>query len=289
MTEIRDFKCGYGNSVGISSEVTAGLGLEFPDAYKHADTMKILARAVKDHDGADFCLLPFCRTVEAEAMGANINLGNESTCPRAGEYCCTTLDEVMALPDIDFSRGRIHEVLVAASELKAEGEVMAIEIPGPLTVLNNIIDARYVFRALRKDPQALYQVMEKIADQLLLYIDEIKKTGTDIVIYSDSAGALDILGPKMLAQVTNDFTYGFVKRMTAKADGGLIILLCPKFAFALLDTDNAETAVHDFGESIDFLEAMLKLKGKVAITGQLCIKQTGVAIANGKFKELVLK
>ena len=75
MGEIREYKCTYSNSVGISAEVTSGLGLEFPDAYMHSETMQILARAIKEHDEADFCLLPFCRTVEAEAMGAVLNYG----------------------------------------------------------------------------------------------------------------------------------------------------------------------------------------------------------------------
>ena len=57
MGEIREYKCTYSNSVGISAEVTSGLGLEFPDAYMHSETMQILARAIKEHDGADFCHL----------------------------------------------------------------------------------------------------------------------------------------------------------------------------------------------------------------------------------------
>ncbi len=287
--QIRDFECGYDNSVGISAEVTAGLDLDFPDAYLHADTMKILARAVKEAEGSDFCLVPFCRTVEAEAMGAHINMGDEKSCPRAGDYICTKIEEVMDLPDIDFSKGRIREVLQAAKELKDEGEVVAVEIAGPFTVLNNIIDARYLFKALRREPEKMYAAMEKLATQSLLYIDEIKKTGADIVIVSDSAGTVNILGPKLMAEVTDNFTHGFVKRMAEKADENIIFLLCPKFAYALVDTDNADIVVHDFGERIDFLEAMLKMKGKAKVAGQACIKNIGASLANGKFRELVLK
>lgn len=287
--QIRDFKCGYGNSVGISSEVTEGLGLQFPDAYCHADTMKVLARAVKEHDGAGFCLLPFCRTVEAEAMGAHINLGDANSCPRAGDYICTKVEQVMDLPDIDFTKGRISEVLKAAGELKDEGEVVAVEITGPFSMLNNIIDARFLFRALRKEPEKLYAVLEKLADQLLLYVDEIKKQGADIIIVSDSAGAVNILGPKLMAQVADDFTYGFAKRLAAAADENTIFLLCPKFALALIDTDHAEYVVHDFGHRIDFLDAMLQMKGKAKMAGQACIKNIGVSLADGRFKELVLK
>ena len=67
MSEIREYKCTYSNSVGISAEVTDGLGLEFPDAYMHSDTMQTLAKAIKAHDRADFCLLPFCRMCRPES------------------------------------------------------------------------------------------------------------------------------------------------------------------------------------------------------------------------------
>ena len=59
MGEIREYKCTYSNSVGISAEVTYGLGLDFPDAYMHSETMQVLSKAIKEHDGASFCLLFF--------------------------------------------------------------------------------------------------------------------------------------------------------------------------------------------------------------------------------------
>ena len=78
MSDIREFKCTYSNSVGISAETTAGLGLEFPDAYMHSETMQILAKAIKTHDDSDFVLLPFCRTITARMICGPFS----GTCPR---------------------------------------------------------------------------------------------------------------------------------------------------------------------------------------------------------------
>ena len=63
--------------------MTRELDLKFPDAYMQHETMAALSKALKRHDGASFCELPFCHTVEAEAMGGIINYGNEKTGPRA--------------------------------------------------------------------------------------------------------------------------------------------------------------------------------------------------------------
>ena len=100
---IQDFKCTYGNSAGIREAVTNRTNLTFPDAYKHAETMAELAQVLKECDKAPFCELPFCHTVEAEAMGGIINYGNEKTGPRAKEYLCTDIEEILELPAINFA------------------------------------------------------------------------------------------------------------------------------------------------------------------------------------------
>ena len=125
---IQDFKCTYGNSAGIREAVTNQTNLKFPDAYKHAETMAELAQVLKECDKAPFCELPFCHTVEAEAMGGIINYGNEKTGPRAKEYLCTDIEEILELPAIDFEKGRIQEVLKACRILYEKGEHVVFEV-----------------------------------------------------------------------------------------------------------------------------------------------------------------
>ena len=120
MGDIKDFNCTYDNSAGIRSEVTEGLGLTFPDAYTHCDTMVTLSKVLKEKDKAVICELPFCHTLEAEAMGGIINLGNEIAGPRAGGYVCTDVEEILNLPDMDFTKGRIQETLLACKKLREE-------------------------------------------------------------------------------------------------------------------------------------------------------------------------
>ena len=150
MGDIKDFNCTYDNSAGIRSEVTEGLGLTFPDAYTHCDTMVTLSKMLKEKDKAVICELPFCHTLEAEAMGGIINLGNEIAGPRAGGYVCTDVEEILNLPDMDFTKGRIQETLLACKKLREEGEHVVFEVAGPFTILNVLIDARYVFKGMRK-------------------------------------------------------------------------------------------------------------------------------------------
>lgn len=68
---ISDFRCTFDNAIGISPEITNDLKLSFPDAYMHADTMAKIAHAMKQKEGAAFCMLPFCHTVEGELRKKN--------------------------------------------------------------------------------------------------------------------------------------------------------------------------------------------------------------------------
>lgn len=288
MADIREFKCTYSNSVGISAAVTAGLGLEFPDAYMHSSTMQILAKAIKEHDSADFVLLPFCRTVEAEAMGAVLNYGDANTGPRAKDPICANIDEVLELPAIDFSKMRVREVLDACRSFKEQGETVCLEITGPFTILNCLMEPRLVFKAYRKSRDKMKQVFRKFSDELIRYIEEGKNAGVDIFIFSDSAGSLDILGPKFLTDAVEDFYDPFIRRVNEAMDETCIFLLCPKFTYALVDTGHAQFADHQLEPGIGFLEAMLSMKGKAKIAGQVCIKNVGVRLSHGNFREIVM-
>lgn len=288
MNTIRDFKCTYGNSVGIQEEITRDLPLKFPDAYCHRDSLAMLSKAVKDHDGASFCLLPFCRTIEAEALGASIRLGDDKTGPRAGSYVCQSMEELLQLPKLNLQTPRLQETLAALSMLKQQREITVYELTGPFTILNSLIDVKYIFKAYRKDYDSLIAVLKKLQDDLCLLSEKVQDAGADIPILSDSAGAPSILGPRMTEKIMEDFTADFIQAVSDTIHSQNILLLCPKFTYALLDTGHAEYRDHQT-DTLDFTQALLKMRGTARIAGQTCIKNIGVQMKEPVLRELVLK
>lgn len=289
MGDIKDFKCTYDNASESSLEIAKQLGLAFPDAYLHADTMAALSRANKEHAGNTMCILPFCHTVEAEAMGGIITLGNEVAGPRAKEYVYTNYEDLVNLPSMDFTKGRIHEVLLACKALREQGEHVALEVSGPITVLNVLIDTRQIFKGMRKNPEFMKEVFWKVGNEVLRYVEEAKKYGVDLISYADSAGGLNILGPKMAEQMVEDFTYEFVKKLQSYADENMLIMLCPKTTFALLGTDHAELVDVPVSGEIPYGQGCIEVIGKAKIVGQQCVKNVGYMLKMGTIKEVVLK
>ncbi|TCS78067.1 uroporphyrinogen decarboxylase family protein [Muricomes intestini] len=289
MGEIKDFHCTYDDSVGIDKGLMEKLGLKIPDVYMYRDMMVSLSRALKEKNGAPFCELPFCHTVEAEAMGGIIKYGDEKAGPRAKEYICTSVEQILDLPEIDFSKGRVYEVLLACQELKSQGEHVVLDVSGPFTILNVLIDIKYVVKAMRKQPEVMKRVFWKLGGEVLKFIEESGKYGVDIISYADSSGSVNILGPKMSKQVVEDFTYDFLKEVEKAVEGNQLVLLCPKTTFALLGTERAVFEDQKLPAPINYGEACTKMIGKVTFAGQMCIKEAMHPLRDGMFKAVVLQ
>ena len=81
-----------------------------------------------------------------------------------------------------------------------------LEVSGPITILNVLIDIKQIFKGMRKDFEFMKSVFHKVGTQILSYIKEAKKYGVDFISYADSAGGVNILGPKMAEQMVEGFT-----------------------------------------------------------------------------------
>ena len=289
MSSIKDFKCTYDNGVLDHSEIVKELGFTFPDVYLHADMMAALSKGQKEKQGSPICVLPFCHTVEAEAMGGIITLGNEVAGPRAKEYLYTNYKELGDIAEIDFIKGRMQEVLKACQILHEQGEHVMLEVSGPITILNVLIDIKHIFKGMRKEPEFMKSVFQKVGTQILRYIEEAKKYGVDFISYADSAGGVNILGPKMAEQMVEDFTYDFLKEAQKCSDEHTLLMLCPKTTFALLGTEKAELSDIGVSNEITYGEGCIEVLGKAKIVGIQCAKNMGFLLKSGTMKEIVLK
>jgi uroporphyrinogen-III decarboxylase len=289
MGEIREFTCAYLDETGLTQELADSLELVFPDAYLHAGSMFKIALAVKMRSGADCCILPFCQTVEAESMGGKVNYGDAVVGPRASSYICETVGGLLELPDIDFSGGRISEVLNACRLLRRQGEDVVMKMTGPFTILNTLMDARYVFRALKKQPGEMKQVFAYIERNLISFAGEALKHGASILSYADPAGGVSIIGPKMAEEIVRDFTFPFMKTIENIIGGKAIMALCPKTTYALIDTGYAKWGALDMGGVMTYPAACVEAAGKAIFVGETCIKNGSYKLAGGILKTVNLK
>ena len=99
------FICPGGMMTMIVTDVMDAVGCSWPEA--HADSLKMaqLTLGANRLAGIENVGLPFCMTVEAEAMGAQIELGHRESEPRVTRYAIERLGEIDLLTPIDLTRG----------------------------------------------------------------------------------------------------------------------------------------------------------------------------------------
>lgn len=68
--------------------------------------------------------------------------------------------------EIDFSTGRIYEVLEACRILVEKGENVVLDVAGPFTVMNVLIDPVHIFKAMRKKPELMKEVFWRLGNDV---------------------------------------------------------------------------------------------------------------------------
>lgn len=292
--------CG-GHDVAEMDEKTAErLGLSFPQVHLQREAMVRFAEAVKKEQGNQFCVLPFCHTIEGEALGGNVNYGDIRFGPRAGKSVCRRAEEVLNLSSIDFSTGRIREALDACAELTQMGEAVIFNMSGPLTILNVLMETEDVFRLLmdmkrdfEKDVETNAEqeisparaVFQKLKGELLRCAEKIAEAGAVGISYADPLCGADIIGPQLNALLGEQFTLPFLREVNAllkraafmygetERQAAPFFFLCPRL---LPENVCKELSIRDAQKLLTVQDgnAVLSFKkdNKSVLVGGCCIK-----------------
>ena len=156
------------------------------------------------------------------------------------------------------------------------------------TILNVLMDARHVFKIFRKEPEKMQKIFDKFQLEILKFIEEGQRCGANLISFADSAGGVNILGPKMMEQTVQMFTYPFLKKAEKIINDKTILLLCPKTTFALLGTNKAKFYDIELSKPMKYGEGCIEVIGKTKILGQMCIKNINYKLTESKIKGIKL-
>jgi [methyl-Co(III) methanol-specific corrinoid protein]:coenzyme M methyltransferase len=158
--------------------------------------MTQLAREAFYTFGFDAVRIPFCQTVEAEALGCKVNYND--FIPRT-EDALYSLDDSPRYPEDFLTRGRIPELIRVVTLLKQEvGEEVLVlgGVVGPLTIVRSLLDSVPMLKASLKAPEKLEPFLKmgnRAAGQLA---NALMEAGADIIVIEDMAASPDFGHPK---------------------------------------------------------------------------------------------
>ena len=77
----------------VTAELMERVGIYLPEAHTDARKMANLAKAVYEQGCFENCGVPFCMTIEAEEMGARVDLGSQIYEPHVVKYAIDSVSD----------------------------------------------------------------------------------------------------------------------------------------------------------------------------------------------------
>lgn len=282
MQDKLNFKCVGDNLEEIPTEVIENLKLKFPEIHNNPDEMVKLSIELKKHNSDSICRLPFCNTVEGEALGADIKMGDEKIGPRVNKYALNNLDELKNIKEIELTVGRIHAVLEAVENLSSQGEITVLNVVGPMTIISYLMDPVIFYKAIRKNREIIDAFMKVIENSIVKYIIEGFKRGARIISYGDPVGDLDIVGPKIFREISGKATYDILKMSQQNLNHGMIHI-CGKTSTALEKMGFIQSDSIIYNNELTYGEVLVDVLEKqkdLVFIGHRCIKTTPFKLNN---------
>lgn len=179
-------------------------GCLWPNAHLDAKIMAKLAIALNQAGGFENYGVPFCMTVEAESMGAKVNIGNKLCEPHVVESPLQSCSQFKELKMMDLEIGRAKSILDAISILyKQETDVPIVgNLTGPISIAGTLMDMSTLLKELHKSPETAKQYLDFICRNLIAFGKAQIMAGADAICISEPSGTGEILGPRFFAEYT---------------------------------------------------------------------------------------
>ncbi|MEG0874104.1 MAG: MtaA/CmuA family methyltransferase [Clostridiales bacterium] len=254
------------------------LGASFPEANYEAATMAKLAAGAHSILGFDAVRVPFCQTIESEALGCKLQDGGKEGMPSIGTHPYSVDDEIPSLDDL-VSKGRIPVVAEAVKLLKESvGDEVAVlgGIVGPFSIATNLLGLMNIMMAVVMEPKKLEPWLELAGDAATIYGDALIEAGADGIVIEDMMASMDMISP----QIYHDLAGPYMKRLVDRlGDIPTILHICGKVNKLVVDMIDTGVSAFSVDTNIDIAD----IQDKIAKSGKTVMVVGGIDAVNTLF------
>jgi [methyl-Co(III) methanol-specific corrinoid protein]:coenzyme M methyltransferase len=199
-------------------DVMEKTGHTLPAAHHSGELMEELAYDVYSNTGFENFGIPFCMTIEAEALGSAVDFGSLKCEPKIDLEPFPSADKVNFLPNgAILKNNRAQAVIAAVFNLSKKNPDIPVigSLTGPISLAASIVDPMAFFKGLRKNREASHRVLDYVSDQLIDYVRLIVDNGVSVISIADPTATGEILGPKMF----EEYAVPYINKITAAVLG----------------------------------------------------------------------
>lgn len=248
----------------ITTDLMDKIQVFMPEAHHDARQMAELAKAVYEQGCFENYGVPFCMTVEAEEMGAKVDMGTKVYEPHVVEYVLDSVSDHQKLTPVDVTKGRAKVVTDAIRILKEETSGVPIvgNLTGPISTASSVMEPVNFYKELRKKNKEAHAYMEFITEQLIAFGRAQIEAGADVIAISDPSGTGEILGPKYFKEFAVTYLNKLLDGLQAEKMG-TIVHICGQMHSVYKEINEVHSDVLSFDSVVPMKEARANLKDRV--------------------------
>ncbi|MEI8244320.1 MAG: uroporphyrinogen decarboxylase family protein [Lentisphaerota bacterium] len=207
------------------TEIVKGSEARLPAAHFDAALMATLVGQVQVATGFENYGIPFCMTIEAEALGSQIDPGTELCEPKVAKEIFPSVDALVKKNIKDIcDHSRVAVVVEAIRQLagRNSGIPVVASLTGPVSTAASIVDPMTFLKEMRKNPEGVHRLMSYVTAFLKEFAGRAFAAGADVVAIGDPTATGEILGPRAF----EEFAVRYINELTThiRALGGRSII-----------------------------------------------------------------
>jgi [methyl-Co(III) methanol-specific corrinoid protein]:coenzyme M methyltransferase len=252
-------------ATGITVEMQERRGIFWPEAHRRAESLAGLAEAIHLFTDTECIKLPFCMTVEVEALGANVDYRTKDTIPTETHHIWNHPGELKIHADF-FDRGRVPVVLNAVSELRRryDQEVPIVaSIVGPFSLASKLFGFDNFLVWIVQQPEWVHTVMEALTPLATRYAQALVEAGADAIIVGEAGSSGDLISGAMYGS----FIAPYHAQLCPAIPAPTILHICGKSTRHTKHIADTGATAYNFDEGVDIHAARQNMSGRVRLTG----------------------
>lgn len=240
----------------ITTDLMDAAGVSWPEAHMDPDRMARLALANYEQGCFENVGVPFCMTIEAEAMGAKVTMGSKIYEPHVTEYAMDSATNWQKLPKMELSEGRAKVVLEAIRILKAKNLDLPIigNVTGPISTASSVMEPVVFYKELRKHRKEAHEYLQFVTNEIIAFAKAQMEAGADVIALSDPSGTGEILGPRFFEEYAVQYINQIVD-VVKECGKGSIVHICGQMKNVYRQAEMLHADVLSFDSCVAMKEA----------------------------------
>ena len=255
-------------TTSVTLDQMRAVGSYWPDANTDPKEMAMLARAANHVVGFESVRVPFCLTVEAEILGATVDLGKMDRTPMVKGHNLE-LGEAVPIPETIEDKGRIPVVLESIKTLMkiTSGEVPVIPLAvGPFTLAGHLVGIENLLLGIFQDPGSVHDTIGECSRFCRGYLESLDLAGGDVILISNPSASAEMLSEEMHAEFSVPYT---TNALNGVRDAMTVIHICGASTPLLENMISLGVDGLSVEEKVDPFEAVEIVDGRAALIGNV--------------------